>query len=778
VCDPGHYDHDTNAASPCETCPAGTYQDQSSAFQCTACPMGRTSFPGSSSLDACCLAGNTGTRSSCSACDPGYYDHDANAVSPCESCPANTYQDQHGATGCTTCPMGRTSKPGTSSATACCLPGTEEMNLRVEFFFGTSLPNVAINNAILDDGTGFHSKRDQGLSYGWDCDGDTDIDFSSGRRPLDRGDGLGLNHFGEGHNCNGKVSWHVEVPSGIYDAVVDFGEGGVTPFPTIFGDPTSMDESKSSQGCEYEGVVPCADGGDCIYKGFVEVSDGRFTVTGGFEARVCHSISRVSLIWIGNGNVNNQSLCLTCDPGRFDHDANAASPCENCPVDTYQDQPGALHCTACPMTRPLAGMGSFSVEECTATWSYVGCFEDRESLADTRDLQGARLSMGAGAALEVCAKFCAGYAYMGLQRADQCFCGNVYGTYGAYVAHTTYGTYGYYPLVDESCGTRGDACGQNITKPGACAMRSAIFRLPAPWTCADHECDPTMANRPTTANISALHLTVTEAHAACCDVSCVVWSATEACVEGTVLITRFAETTVVGADPQASCCTGPCLPGTWNDGGWCEPCAAGTVSTTDGAADCNPCTAGTYSAEGSVECLTCAIGRIDHDGSAATPCIPCAAGRFSDTGSDTVSCTGRCAPGSYAAEGAPACVPCDAGQYDHDADASTPCRLCVAGKFSGEAMATACTACAPGLASVGGSSSCKAPRLPYLQERCPAQWAVCEGLSGCPEALAAALAAPVVPEVSSSELLTLLACVVPGMPFCHPAPHYFCRCLN
>ena len=56
----------------------------------------------------------------CSACTQGTYDHDADATSPCESCPSNTYQNQPGSSDCTTCSSGRTSVPGSTSADACC----------------------------------------------------------------------------------------------------------------------------------------------------------------------------------------------------------------------------------------------------------------------------------------------------------------------------------------------------------------------------------------------------------------------------------------------------------------------------------------------------------------------------------------------------------------------------------------------------------------------------------------------------------------------------------
>ena len=120
--------------------------------------------------------------------------------------------------------------------------------------------------------------------------------------------------------------------------------------------------------------------------------------------------------------------------------------------------------------------------------------------------------MAAMGTLRVCAEFCAAHAYMGLQWTDQCFCDNAYGVYGQ--------------LDDADCGWRGDACGQNITQTGTCAMMNAVFRLPAPWTCADHLreslCIPGTTTRRHATHVSTLGLTAAEAQTACCDVTCAV----------------------------------------------------------------------------------------------------------------------------------------------------------------------------------------------------------------------------------------------------------------
>jgi hypothetical protein len=109
----------------------------------------------------------------------------------------------------------------------------------LEIYFGTELPTSAGTSAILDDGSGF-TYRDMpggGLSYGWDCQGDAAVDYSGGRRGLDRDNGLGINHFDRDGTCPGKVNWQIAVPNGAYTVTVDFGEDAWT------------------HGCEVEGNI-------------------------------------------------------------------------------------------------------------------------------------------------------------------------------------------------------------------------------------------------------------------------------------------------------------------------------------------------------------------------------------------------------------------------------------------------------------------------------------------------------------------------------------------
>jgi hypothetical protein len=163
-------------------------------------------------------------------------------------------------------------------------PHPAPLRFPMEFFFGSYSPKQRFQ-AILDAGQGY-SEHNRG-TYGWNCDGDVNVDYSSGRRGLDRECGNGLNHFDEQSTCKvgddfKPVNWEVRVPNGPYDVMVDFG--------------CAARDDRS--GCMVEGQLACEgkESGPCVFQSRVEVTDGRFTITGyGQDAKKCHSLSHVVL---------------------------------------------------------------------------------------------------------------------------------------------------------------------------------------------------------------------------------------------------------------------------------------------------------------------------------------------------------------------------------------------------------------------------------------------------------------------------------------------------
>ena len=81
--------------------------------------------------------------------------------------------------------------PATRGAPASAPPPPEHL----EFYFGIEMPESAGENAILADGFGFSHHDESGLDYGWDCDGDVNVNYEGGRRHTTRDHGLGINHL-------------------------------------------------------------------------------------------------------------------------------------------------------------------------------------------------------------------------------------------------------------------------------------------------------------------------------------------------------------------------------------------------------------------------------------------------------------------------------------------------------------------------------------------------------------------------------------------------------
>eukprot|EP01045_Picozoa_sp_COSAG04_P013969 COSAG04_NODE_1020_length_8729_cov_2.983082_3_plen_1985_part_00 len=142
----------------------------------------------------------------------------------------------------------------------------------------------------------------------------------------------------------------------------------------------------------------------------------------------------------------------------------------------------------------------------------------------------------------------------------------------------------------------------------------------------------------------------------------------------------------------------------------CQGCSAGTAST-EGETTCASCDAGKYAGAESSQCTDCAAGQFDNDSNSSTVCAACSAGRKSAAGQD--SCA-LCPAGKEAGVGSTACTSCLLDTYDNDDDASTPCIACPLGKSSNGLMGLTCV-CLPSHALILASSCALRPvRLLFL----------------------------------------------------------------
>ena len=136
--------------------------------------------------------------------------------------------------------------------------------------------------------------------------------------------------------------------------------------------------------------------------------------------------------------------------------------------------------------------------------------------------------------------------------------------------------------------------------------------------------------------------------------------------------------------------------------GACQPCNAGSYSSSPGAQSCTSCTSppGSYCASGSNSTggSLCPVGHFC--AGSASDKQPCNAGSYSPS-SGAHSCT-PCVPGKFSLQSGAntldACIACVAGKFSLQSGANTSdaCVACGSGKFSTETGASACIACVAG----------------------------------------------------------------------------------
>jgi hypothetical protein len=116
-------------------------------------------------------------------------------------------------------------------------------------------------------------------------------------------------------------------------------------------------------------------GGDNLAVGVTTPSGDLYPIpVSGTDAHTYLYYNPMALASSDGSNIGAPILCSACELGRYDHDADSTSACESCPVDTYQDQPGATGCIVCPMGR-TSMLGSTSADACCP----IGFFGTRTS---------------------------------------------------------------------------------------------------------------------------------------------------------------------------------------------------------------------------------------------------------------------------------------------------------------------------------------------------------------------------------------------------------------
>jgi hypothetical protein len=251
----------------------------------------------------------------------------------------------------------------------------------------------------------------------------------------------------------------------------------------------------------------------------------------------------------------------------------------------------------------------------------------------------------------------------------------------------------------------------------------------------------------------------------------------------------------------------------------CSSCPAGRVSTTPGATSCSLCGEGLTSSGNGASCLGCPSGTTSSAGGACTrcpagnfsvfeirspqsptlckPCLSTAPFSTADGASCVAACLAgtrtlppssciACLPGEGSEASSLACTACAAGKYSNG---GTACKPCSTGSFSAFPNASACSPCPAGSVStsVGAQAcqQCPAGQVPSANRascsNCLGGYAPSANGSSCWECPANTFAVPGSPACSqcaptTASLSGALVCcaagywAAPGSSVCSPCP--------
>eukprot|EP01047_Picozoa_sp_COSAG01_P020352 COSAG01_NODE_1157_length_11476_cov_87.701503_1_plen_1017_part_10 len=434
------------------------------------------------------------------------------------------------------------------------------------------------------------------------------------------------------------------------------------------------------------------------------------------------------------------SKCTLCTPGQYDHDSDAATPCQYCPSGRFSNTVGAVKCRSVPCTSggEYSGAGATSMSAVCIRCPMGKYDDDGNPATACHDCPVGQYTHTTGATSDVSCTPCP----------PGTFSGNTFSAVGATTMSAVcikclMGKYdddrnAASPCQDCPAGqysntTGATSCtpcrwsdGRNMGDP-LCPCNAGTHKtfsnsgITVQWYCVkcapgqyDHDHNPTTSCR----DCPAGQYSITQGATSC-----------TRCAPGT-WVPRFSG----NAGASNSCFK--CAPGQYdhdrNPTTLCQDCPAGQYGNTQGATSCTPCAPGRFSGNTGPStpfvCATCKEGSYDHDSDAATPCLDCPSGRFSNTVGAVKCRSVPCASGGeYSADpGATSmsavCIRCPIGRYDDDGNPATACHDCPVGQYTHTTGATSdvsCTPCPPGTFSGNTFSAVGATTMSAVCIKCP-----------------------------------------------------------
>eukprot|EP01047_Picozoa_sp_COSAG01_P017230 COSAG01_NODE_908_length_12794_cov_119.794171_2_plen_1484_part_00 len=734
---------------------------------------------GGASANSCCVPGSDWDLvdgSACAACQPGHYDHDADAATPCISCPAGRFSNLTGATSCDVCQPRTYSHVG-ESACARCRSNPHGRGINFASCQGISTTSSVILRCRAPaceyqyNGIPGSSVRDLISSPKYPSAPDRIVPIRSGVFHMSmKGDNLGVMMEGfllapiSGqytfstysddasvvwvatqpntqssltkaveldpgccHKVQGTVRVHWTVNNTYYlRALIKEGGGGeylqvgmsvggkeYYPIPiAMFQVPTSSKQCALRRGGL--GTLPALIGGgayakSCCMSGTdwnlvdgsacavcqlgqydhdadaatqcISCPAGRFSnLTGATSCGVCQPGTYAPAASTGASN------CTACHPGQYDHDADAATPCISCPAGRFSNLTGATSCDVC-QPRTYSHVGESACARCRSNPHGRGI--------NFASCQG--ISTTSSVILRCRAPACE-YQYNGIPGSS---------------VRDLISSPKYPSAPDRIVPIRSGVFHMSMKGDNLGVMMEGFLLAPisGQYTFSTYSDDASVVWVATQPNTQSSLTKAVELDPGCCHK-----------VQGTVRVHWTVNNTYYLRALIKEGGGGEYLQVGMSVGGkeyYPIPIAMFQVPTSSkqcalrrgglgtlpaliggGAYAKSCCMSGTdWNLVDGSACAVCQLGQYDHDADAATQCISCPAGRFSNLTGAT-SCD-VCRPGTYApaaSTGASNCTACHPGQYDHDADAATPCISCPAGRFSSRSgAATSCGGvCQPG----------------------------------------------------------------------------------
>ena len=350
---------DCFTATPCQTCPRGTYSNEAGATSCTSCAVGTYAAAGSTS---------------CTSCPVGFIDHDSKPYTPCQTCDAGTYSDEQGATACKTCNAGTYAAAGSPSCTPCidgAVDHDSDPSTPCQCGAGTYVDGYNCVACTVGTYSAFGSTSCTSCAAGFsDHDSDPSTpcqscvagSYAAGESTSCTSCAVGFSDHDSDPSTPCKIcdtgTYSDEQGATICEACTNgtyaaAGSSSCTPCAIGTADydlnpATQCENCSAGFYMDEEGSTLCL---MCDYfLGGYTTEEGssscKYCVAGKAnldlltenECEDCH---------IGLFAPSQSFICFECPPGTIDHDSDPATQCQNCSVGTYADVKNSTSCKIC-----------------------------------------------------------------------------------------------------------------------------------------------------------------------------------------------------------------------------------------------------------------------------------------------------------------------------------------------------------------------------------------------------------------------------------------------